>query len=232
MDLQLAFFIVVALLMIASALGMVLARNMVHGVLFMVGNFVLTAVLYLLLNAPFIAAVQVIVYAGAIMVLFLFVVMLLGARMCSNSAAPPPAGGEPSAWPPRWSWAPSWPSRSRRASPAGTATGVAEKNLPTLAAFGKAGAKDAPARRVLRVAADGGRGLVPRALHLVPFELVSLLLLVAMMGAVVMRSYAKGAAATTGLGPGEKTHERATRLLHGPGGHPVQHRRSGRPAAP
>ena len=78
MNAELAFFYVAALGLVLSALGMVLARNLVHGVLLMVANFVLTALLYLLLDAPFIAAVQLIVYAGAIMVLFLFVVMLLG----------------------------------------------------------------------------------------------------------------------------------------------------------
>jgi len=74
----LLFFYILAILAVLSALGMVTARNAVHGVLFMVVNFVLIAVLYLLLDAPFVAMVQVAVYAGAIMVLFLFVVMLIG----------------------------------------------------------------------------------------------------------------------------------------------------------
>jgi NADH-quinone oxidoreductase subunit J len=72
------FFYILAILAVLSALGMVTARNAVHGVLFMVVNFVIIAVLYLLLDAPFVAMVQVAVYAGAIMVLFLFVVMLIG----------------------------------------------------------------------------------------------------------------------------------------------------------
>jgi NADH-quinone oxidoreductase subunit J len=59
---------------------MITARNLVHGVMFMVGHFGAVAVLFLLLEAPFLAAVQVAVYAGAIMVLFLFVVMLIGQR--------------------------------------------------------------------------------------------------------------------------------------------------------
>ncbi len=48
--------------------------------MFLVLNFVVAAVFYLLMNAPFLAAVQVSVYAGAIMVLFVFVIMLLGAE--------------------------------------------------------------------------------------------------------------------------------------------------------
>jgi NADH-quinone oxidoreductase subunit J len=53
-------------------------RNAVHAALFLIVNFFCLAVFYLLLDAPFLFAVQIIVYAGAIMVLFLFVIMLLG----------------------------------------------------------------------------------------------------------------------------------------------------------
>jgi NADH-quinone oxidoreductase subunit J len=72
-------FAVLALLAIGSALGMVLSRNAVHSALWLIFNFSVVAVLYVVLNAPFIAMVQVTVYAGAIMVLFLFVIMLLAA---------------------------------------------------------------------------------------------------------------------------------------------------------
>src|SRR3972149_2192323 len=58
---------------------MVPSRNAVHAALFLVINFGIIAIFYLILNAPFLAMVQVAVYAGAIMVLFLFVIMLLGA---------------------------------------------------------------------------------------------------------------------------------------------------------
>jgi NADH-quinone oxidoreductase subunit J len=77
---QFIFFAVVGLVVIASALGMLLSRNAIYSVLFLVLNFAAVAVLYMLLGAPFIALAQVTVYAGAIMVLFLFVVMLLGAE--------------------------------------------------------------------------------------------------------------------------------------------------------
>jgi NADH-quinone oxidoreductase subunit J len=72
-------FAVLALLAISSALGMVLSRNAVHSALWLIFNFAVVAVLYVVLNAPFIAMVQVTIYAGAIMVLFLFVIMLLAA---------------------------------------------------------------------------------------------------------------------------------------------------------
>src|SRR5215211_4205999 len=57
---------------------MLLQRNAVHAALFLVVNFFTIAVFYLVLGASFLFAVQIIVYAGAIMVLFLFVIMLLG----------------------------------------------------------------------------------------------------------------------------------------------------------
>jgi NADH-quinone oxidoreductase subunit J len=71
-------FIILAAIAIAAALGMLLSQNAVHSAMYLVLNFVTAAVFYLLLNAPFIAMVQVVVYAGAIIVLFLFVIMLLG----------------------------------------------------------------------------------------------------------------------------------------------------------
>jgi NADH-quinone oxidoreductase subunit J len=71
-------FWVFAPISIASAIGMLLMRNAVHAALFLVVNFFCLAVFFLILDAPFLFAVQVIVYAGAIMVLFLFVIMLLG----------------------------------------------------------------------------------------------------------------------------------------------------------
>jgi NADH-quinone oxidoreductase subunit J len=83
MTLDLIFFLLLALIAIATALGMLLSRNAIYSVLFLVLNFVTVAVFYLLLGAPFIAMVQITVYAGAIMVLFLFVIMLLGAESIS-----------------------------------------------------------------------------------------------------------------------------------------------------
>jgi NADH-quinone oxidoreductase subunit J len=71
-------FWVFAPISIGSALAMLLQRNAVHAALFLVVNFFTIAVFYLVLDAPFLFAVQIIVYAGAIMVLFLFVIMLLG----------------------------------------------------------------------------------------------------------------------------------------------------------
>lgn len=70
-------FFLLAAVAIVAALGMLLARNPVHSALSLILNLFCVAGLYLTLNAEFIAVVQVLVYAGAIMVLFLFVIMLL-----------------------------------------------------------------------------------------------------------------------------------------------------------
>lgn len=73
-------FGVIGLVVVGTALGMLLTRNTVYAAIFLVLNFASVALLYLILGAPFIAITQVTVYAGAIMVLFLFVIMLLGSE--------------------------------------------------------------------------------------------------------------------------------------------------------
>ena len=73
-------FILMALVSVTSAIMMLRSQNAIHSALWLVLNFTAIAVLYVVLNAPFIAMVHITVYAGAIMVLFLFVIMLLGAE--------------------------------------------------------------------------------------------------------------------------------------------------------
>jgi NADH-quinone oxidoreductase subunit J len=77
-------FFITAIVAIIGAVAMLLSRNAIHSALFLLLNFSSIAVLYLLLRAPFLFAVQLIVYAGAIIVLFLFVVMLLGAERAED----------------------------------------------------------------------------------------------------------------------------------------------------
>ena len=78
MPLDNVVFWVFAPISIGSAIGMLFQRNAVHAALFLIVNFFTIAVFFLILGAPFLFAVQIIVYAGAILVLFLFVIMLLG----------------------------------------------------------------------------------------------------------------------------------------------------------
>jgi len=73
-----ALFIVLGAIAVIAALGVIIARKAIYSALFLLVNFCSLAGLYLLLNAQFLAAAQVIVYAGAIVVLFLFATMLLG----------------------------------------------------------------------------------------------------------------------------------------------------------
>ena len=74
-------FLALALVALLAAVGMVTSRNAVHSALFMLVNFAIYAIFYIMLNAQFLGVVQVIVYAGAIVVLFLFVVMLIGGEI-------------------------------------------------------------------------------------------------------------------------------------------------------
>ncbi len=73
-------FFGLAVVAIGSALGLLLSKNSIYSALNLILNFITVAIFYLLMDAPFIAFAQVTVYAGAIMVLVLFVIMLLGAE--------------------------------------------------------------------------------------------------------------------------------------------------------
>ncbi len=157
-----ADFVVLLLLgavSVASALGLLLSRNAIYAALFLVLNFGVGAVIYLLLNAPFLAVVQVSVYAGAIMVLFLFVIMLLGAERLSPAEDPPGASFQ---------------------RPLSIGLGAALLGLAAYVLF----VRQPPATPV-----DSSPTAVGLALfgdYLFPFEVVSVLLLVAMIGAVIL----------------------------------------------
>jgi len=165
-ELQMGFFLLLSAVAVIAALGVIFNRNVIYSALALLANFAVLAVLYVLLNAQFIAAIQVIVYAGAIVVLFLFVVMLLG------------AGGELKIA----SWL-NW--RTVFVVTAGfvllTLIGTAVFD----GAIGGAMGTDTPER----IAAVGQTQAVGAALFtefLLPFELTSVLLLVGLLGAVVL----------------------------------------------
>lgn len=79
MSIPMIVFIVCGIFAVLGALGLILAREPIHSALSLVLVMIALAVLYLLLGAAFIAAIQILVYGGAIMVLFVFVIMLLNA---------------------------------------------------------------------------------------------------------------------------------------------------------
>lgn len=89
MGLELALFGLLAILAVVSAAAMIFQKNAVHSAIFLILNFGCVALLFLMLDAPFISMVQIAVYAGAIMVLFLFVIMLLGAEQTSDVGTAP-----------------------------------------------------------------------------------------------------------------------------------------------
>jgi NADH-quinone oxidoreductase subunit J len=75
---EVVLFSVFAVLALGAAIAVVTMRNIVHGALMLVLNLLAVAGLYLTLESAFLSVIQILVYAGAIMVLFLFVIMLLG----------------------------------------------------------------------------------------------------------------------------------------------------------
>jgi NADH-quinone oxidoreductase subunit J len=163
---DLVVFLGLAVVTVASALGMLFSRSAVYSALFLVLNFATVAMVYFLLGAPFIALAQVTVYAGAIMVLFLFVIMLLGADRAG-------AGPVPRAW--QW----------QRIVAIGLATFLAGETVYLV--FSRGGMSSV-AHSVL-AAGQGGPVEIGLALfrdYLLPFEVTSVLLLVAMVGAIVL----------------------------------------------
>ncbi|WIG58402.1 MAG: NADH-ubiquinone oxidoreductase chain J [Ktedonobacterales bacterium] len=78
-------FYIIAILLVASALAVVFLRNIVHAALSLVAVFGAAAGIYLLLNAEFIAIVQVLIYAGAVTILIFFAIMLTQNSMSKNS---------------------------------------------------------------------------------------------------------------------------------------------------
>jgi NADH-quinone oxidoreductase subunit J len=165
MTLDLILFLILALVAISTAFGMLLSRNAVYSALFLVLNFVTVAVFYLLLGAPFIAMSQITVYAGAIMVLFLFVIMLLGAENLPAAEVLP------------------W-QKPLAAALAFVLAAEATFLLITRARpKGQVLQPDASANMMDSLRALGAELF---SKYLLPFEVTSVLLLVAMVGAIVL----------------------------------------------
>jgi NADH-quinone oxidoreductase subunit J len=157
-------FFILAGIAVISALMMLRSRNAVHAALFLVLNFIAIAIMYLVLNAPFLFVTQITVYAGAIMVLFLFVVMLLGAEQLRG-----PATGS------RWQWGISILLGSALVL---TFIRIATLGLNSPGASTEAAIDASPA----------SIGLELFESYVFPFEIASIVLLVAMVGVVVLRS--------------------------------------------
>ena len=94
---ELIVFAIAAVIIVGGAFGVVLSSNPVHSALSLVATLFGIAVLFVAQDAHFLAAVQVIVYAGAIVVLFLFVIMLLGVDRAEDLETEPLVGQRPAA---------------------------------------------------------------------------------------------------------------------------------------
>lgn len=167
---ELILFLVLAVIAIVTALSMLLNRNAVYSALFLVLNFVTVAIFYLLLGAPFIAMAQITVYAGAIMVLFLFVIMLLGAEAI-----------------------PGRPSWRKFAFPVALAGILAVETVYILLTRARPEGTVLPPEATVNTM-DNLRALGASLFgeYLLPFEVTSVLLLVAMIGAIVLTRKEKG----------------------------------------
>ena len=160
---DLILFLVLAVLAVSTAIAMLASQSAVYSALFLVLNLVTVAVLYLLLNAAFIAMVQVTVYAGAIMVLFLFVIMLLGGQQAGSGPDLP------------WQ------------RPVSLVLGAALIGLMAYVLL--AGSRGTLLTATSLAEGFGSPQSVGRVLfsdYLIPFEAVSTLLLAAMVGAIVL----------------------------------------------
>jgi NADH-quinone oxidoreductase subunit J len=168
---DLIVFLVLSLVAIASALGMLFSQNSVYSALYLVLNFVTVAVFYLLLGAPFIAMSQITVYAGAIMVLFLFVIMLLGAESLAPSKALP------------------WQKPLARV----LSLLLAAETIYLLFTRARSGLAITTPEASLNTAESlREMAMTLFSRYLLPFEVTSILLLVAMVGAIVLTKQEKG----------------------------------------
>jgi NADH-quinone oxidoreductase subunit J len=159
-------FYTLAAFILGFAVLVITTKNTVHSVLFLVVNFLFVAALYVLLGAQFLAVIQVLVYAGGIVVLYLFVVMLV------NLKRPPEAHQDP-----------------HRMTRIGAA--LAAAILLEVAVIAFSGYVNAPPAKVapppLPVVGNTEQvGWLLYTNYLIPFEIASMLLLVAMIGAIIL----------------------------------------------
>jgi NADH-quinone oxidoreductase subunit J len=163
-------WIAAAFACIGSAIAVVSFSNPFYSALALIGNLGSLAVLYLLLTAEFVAAAQVLIYAGAVMVMFLFVIAYLGGR-----ADAPWAGG------------PNWQT-------IGAIGAAAALFIEIIVAVGlKAGGSLAPAKIYDGFGSPHSIGRVFLTDHLLAFEITSIVLLIAAVGGVILGAHSREA---------------------------------------
>ncbi len=194
MPLDNVVFWVFAPISVGSAIAMLFQRNAVHAALFLIVNFFTIAVFYLVLGASFLFAVQIVVYAGAIMVLFLFVIMLLGVDREESLVER---------------------IRGQRPIAIALGTGIAVELIVAIRA-GVGFATRVPAGFDRTVNRDGNAVALSRVLfrtYFFPFEVTSVLLIVAAVAVVVLASRqrrsitpSEGSGAASSPAPREPEH--------------------------
>ena len=164
---MLIIFYIFAALSILGGLGVLFLRNPIHCALSLVGTFFCLGSIYVMLNAEFVAVIQVLVYAGAIMVLFLFVLMLLSSKNLDQNAN-------------------KWPIGKMLAGLLSFGIFVKIASLFTMGDLQLGPKGDYPIEVVEEV---GSISLIGRLLftdYILSFEIIAILLLVAVIGAVVI----------------------------------------------
>jgi NADH-quinone oxidoreductase subunit J len=162
---EIVIFIILATVAVICSVMVISQRSAVYSALFLIATMVTLALLFLMLNSPFLAAVQVIVYAGAIMVLFIFVIMLLNLRKDEFG-----------------------PEKRRAQRFFGIFfVFLLLVGMATVIEWGMSGSE--PAEAVSASTPPAGVEPLAQLLftkYLLPFELASILLLVAIVGAIIM----------------------------------------------
>ncbi|UCD82088.1 MAG: NADH-quinone oxidoreductase subunit J [Desulfobacterales bacterium] len=164
------FYVLAAVILVATALA-ITRRNLVHAVVYLILSFFGSALMFYLLGAPLLAALEVIIYAGAIMILFLFIIMMLKGESLEERMFPPRQ------------WLPA------------AIMGLIYLAIVTLFVFTEPGSQ-VSLKIALAKPRDFGRYLFTK--HWLSIEIVSLLLLIALLGALYMgrRSGKKSTQAT------------------------------------
>lgn len=191
MTLDLVIFLVSSAVAVFGAMMMITQRNPIASVLFMILSLLAQAVLYIQLGALFMGAVLIIVYAGAILVLFLFVIMLLNLRGRENL-------GKPS------------PPISLTVKYALAGLFVLELIMVVKSSFSSDLFADAGSPGVMVMQTDSFGAVKDVAIllfqrYLYPFELTSILLLVAIVGAVIMARRGRNGDDPVGVAAGDES---------------------------
>lgn len=173
-------FILFAGLAIGCAVSMVAQRNPLYSAISLIGVFISLACLYVTLAAPFIAAVQVIVYAGAIMVLVVFVIMLLNVEEAER------------------------PARLRSLVPIAVVLAAVLFAEAAFIIYFVQASPSTPTRNISDVGLTSSIGEGLFTTYLLPFEITSILLLMAVVGAMTLARRGGLLPAGTGVVPGEQ----------------------------